>query len=414
LVAEVNAASALASFPATTLSSLRRALGEAFADALGEKSCALQLRLQRHADAGHADPHDALFVRHALDVLIENRRAQDAIEDLQAGRRPPRRIHAPIYRSRRAAARNGLRAFLAVVIAALLFSLGGWPFASLGVSLVGVTIALSANHPNPRAFAGGAVIAMGIAALLAGVTEFLILDGVDQFPLLAIGLVPSVIAAALLSTVPTPRLASIAFLVPPFFLVILSPANPQGYDPETYLFSSLMAITSAILLFVLLWTVLPTSDALRRRWYLRSARAEMRELLTGGRSRRLDDEALFRDADRIGQLAALQPADADEHRADLRQALDIFGRAAAVRRVRTTLAELSARTGGRLVADAYSALADCDPVGLRRAAADLASTAPQLDDGQAAARAASLDLIWAAFLFEASPFGLHQHRSITS
>jgi hypothetical protein len=199
-----------------------------------------------------------------------------------------------------------------------------------------------------------------------------------------------------------------------FFPVMLSPTNPQSYNPETYLFTSFMAITSAILLFVLLRTVLPTADALRRRWYLTSARAEMRDLLAGGRSRRLDDEALFRDADRIGQLAALQPAAGDERRDDLRQALDIFGRAAAVRRVRTTLAELSARTGGRLVGGGYSALVAGDPLGLRRAAADLASTATQLDhDGQAAARAASLDLIWAAFLIEASPFGLDPHRTTT-
>jgi uncharacterized membrane protein YccC len=411
LVAEVSAAGALALLPTRTLPSLRRAL----ADALGEESRVLQLRLQQHADVGDADPHDALFVRHAADLLVENRRAQDAIEDLQAGRHPPRRIHAPIYRSRRAAVRNGLRAFLAVVISAILFSLGGWPFASQAVSLVGVTIALSANTPNPRAFAAGAVIAMPIAALLAGVTEFLILDGVDQFPLLAIGMAPSVLAAALLFTIPNPRLASIAFLVLVFFPVILSPTNPQSYNPQTYLFTSFMAITSVILLFVLLRTILPTSDALRRRWYLTSARAEMRDLLAGGPSRRLDDEALFRDADRIGQLAALQPADDDERRQDLRQALDIFGRATAVRRVRTTLAELSARTDGRLVGDGYSALAACDPLGLRRAAADLASTATQLDhDGQAAARAARLDLIWAAFLIDASPFGLDPHRSTTS
>jgi len=141
----------------------------------------------------------------------------------------------------------------------------------------------------------------------------------------------------------------------------------------------------------------------------------MRDLLAGGRSRRLDDEALFRDADRIGQLAGLQPARDDERRDDLRQALDIFGRAAAVRRVRTTLAELSAGTGGRLVGGGYSALAAGDPPGLRRAAADLASTATQLDrDGQAATRAASLDLIWAAFLIDASPFGLGRHRRSTS
>src|ERR1700682_3591524 len=393
LVAEVSAAGALASLPADTLPSLRRALGEALADGLGNESRALQHRLQQHADVGYAEPPDALFARHALDLLIENRRAQDAIEDLQAGRHPQRRIQAPIYRSRPAAAQNGLRAFLAVVISAILFSLGGWPFASLGLALVGLTIAFSANTPNPRAFAAEAVIAMPIAALLAGVTEFLILDGVDQFPLLAIGMAPVVLAGALLSTSPNQGLASTAYLALVFFLVILAPANPQVYNPETYLFYSFMAITSVVLLFVLLWIVLPTSDALRRRWYLTSAQAEMRELLAGGRSRRLDDEALFRDADRIGQLAALQPAADDERHEDLRQALEVFGRAAAVRQVRTMLAELSARAGGRLVGDAYSALLGCDPLGLRRAATDLTSAGAQLDrDGQSAARAASLDL----------------------
>jgi uncharacterized membrane protein YccC len=415
LVAEINAAVALASLPAATLSSLRNALGEALADGLEEESRALQLRLQRHTDVGDADPHDALFARHALDLVIENRRAQDAIEDLQAGRDPQRRIHAPIYRSRRAAARNGLRAFLTVLISAILFSLGGWPFASLGLALMGLTIAFSANTPNPRAFAANIVIAMPIAALLAGVTEFLILDGVDQFALLAIGMAPTVLAAALLSTSPNQRLASIAYLVLVFFVVILAPANPQVYNPEAYLFSSLMAITSVILLFVLLRTVLPTSDAPRRRWYLTSARAEMRDLLAGGRPRRLDDEALFRDADRIGQLAALQPAADDERRDDLREALDIFGRAAAARRVRTSLAALSARTDRSTVGDAYSALAAGDSVGLRRSAADFARTAAQLDHhGQAATRAVGLDLIWVAFLIDTSPFGLDQHRGTTS
>jgi uncharacterized membrane protein YccC len=407
LVAEVSAAGALSSLPGATLPSLRSELGGALADALGEESRALQLRLQRQADIGCAEPHGALFARHALDLLIENQRARDAIEDLQAARRSPRHVRAPIYRSRRAAARNGLRAFLAVLISAILFSLGGWPFASQAVALVGVTIALSANTPNPPAFAAAAVIAMPIAALLAGVTEFLILDGVDQFPLLAIGMAPSVLATALLFTIPNPRLAPIGFLVLVYFPVILSPTNPQVYNPETYLFSSLMAITAVILLFVLLRTILPTSDPLRRRWCLTSARAEMRDLLAGTRSRRLGDEALFRDADRIGQLSALQPADGDERRDDLRHALDMFGCAAAVRGVRTTLAELSARTGGHLVGDAYTALAASDAPGLRRAAADLASTATELDhDGQAAARAASLDLIWAAFLIEFSPFCL--------
>ena len=65
LVAEVSAAGALASLPATTLPSLRKALGEALADGLGEESRALQLCLQAHTDVTCADPHDALFARHA-------------------------------------------------------------------------------------------------------------------------------------------------------------------------------------------------------------------------------------------------------------------------------------------------------------------------------------------------------------
>jgi hypothetical protein len=44
---------------------------------------------------------------------------------------------------------------------------------------VGTFVALSAIAPSPSTFAASAVVAIPIAALLAGVTEFLILDGVD-------------------------------------------------------------------------------------------------------------------------------------------------------------------------------------------------------------------------------------------
>ena len=182
---------------------------------------------------------------------------------------------------------TALRAFLAVLISAVLFSLGGWPFASLGVALVGVTIALSANTPNPGAFAAAAVIAMPIAALLAGVTEFLILDGVDQFPLLAIGMAPSVLAAALLFTtsqsetgldrVPGSRLLSRDALPD-------EPAELQPRDLSVLQLSGDHVGHPAVRPAA---DLLPASDALRRRWYLTSARAEMRELLAGRRSRRL-------------------------------------------------------------------------------------------------------------------------------
>jgi uncharacterized membrane protein YccC len=414
LVAEVSAASALASLPVATSPSLRSELAQALANVLGEERRALRLRLQQHMQAGDVDVHDVPFTCHALDLLTEDQRAQEAVEDLEADRRPPCHVRTPIYRSRRAAARNGLRAFLAVLISAILFSLGGWPFASFGLALVGTFVALSAVAPSPRMFVAAAVVAIPIAALLAGVTEFIFLDGVDQFPLLAIGMAPCVLGAALLFTLPNARISSIGFLVLVYYPILLSPANPQDYNPETYLFRSFLAIMAVILVFAVLWTILPASDDLRRRWYLKSARAELHDLLAGRRSRHRDDDALFRDADRIGQLAALQPADGDERRDDLRQALNIFGLAAAARRIHTALAKLSGRTDAHLLGDGYVALAANDASRLRAAAAALApSTITEFDqDSQAAARTAAANLIWAAFLVD--PFQFRPNRSVST
>jgi uncharacterized membrane protein YccC len=406
LVAEVSAAGALASLSSTTLTSLRSALARALADVPGEDGSALRLHLQQRMQVGDGNPYDALFASHALNLLSQDQRAQKAIEDLKADRRPPCHVRTPIYRSRRAAARNAFRAFLAVLIAAILFTLGDWPFASFGLALVGTFVALSAVAPSPRMFVANAAVAIPIAALLAGVTQFVILDGVDQFPLLAIGMAPSVLGAALLFTLPNARISSIGILVLVYFPILLAPANPQDYNPQTYLYRSFLAITAVILVFAVLWTILPTSDDLRRRWYLTSAQQELRDLLAGRRPRHRDDDALFRDADRIGQLAALKPADGDERRDDLRQALNIFGLAAAIRRSRTALAKLSGRTDTHLIEDGYSALAAGDGLRLREAASALASsTAAQLDqNGEAAARTMTVDLNWAAFLIDASPF----------
>jgi len=104
-----------------------------------------------------------------------------------------------------------------------------------------------------------------IAALFRAWTEFLILDGVDQFPLLA--------SAWRRSSSPAPccRRAPISDWLDRIpgarlFLVILARRIPN-LDPKPYLFSSFIAITSVILLFVLLRTVTPDVRRASRRWY---------------------------------------------------------------------------------------------------------------------------------------------------
>jgi hypothetical protein len=87
LVAEMSAAGALASLPALTLPSSRSALARALANAPEDDSRTLRLHLQQHMQASGADTDDALFASHAIDLLAEDQRAKEAIEDLEVDRR---------------------------------------------------------------------------------------------------------------------------------------------------------------------------------------------------------------------------------------------------------------------------------------------------------------------------------------
>jgi len=140
----------------------------------------------------------------------------------------------------------------------------------------------------------------------------------------------------------------------------------------------------------------------------------MRELLAGGQSRRLDDEALF------GTLTA----SGNWPRCSRLTTMNAV----------TTCVRLSTSSDARPLCERPGRRSpNCPPawagVWLGKhirpcsAATPLACAAPppisrargQLDhDGQSAARAASLDLIWVAFLIDASAFGLDQHRWTTS
>ena len=147
------------------------------------------------------------------------------------------------------------------------------------------------------------------AFALAGVIEFLILDGVQDFPLLAIGLpAPAIIGAALLAGSGNPKLAPIGTLVLVFTPMLMSIANPQIYDPRTYLIDGSLANIATIILFIVLATVLPTSDDRKRGWMLRTLRVDFSRALQQTRPRHTPDEFAFRYADLVGQLGALQPA----------------------------------------------------------------------------------------------------------
>ncbi len=417
MVREIAAARAVAAAAETGLEqNLRAELVEAVADDSGLRARALQSRLLDDLDARHEHGAPLVAACAALVLLEQDRIAAHALQVMRTGRGPTRGPRLPLYRSRRSAARNGVRAFLTVAIASGLFLLAGWPMVSFAVVVLAGLTGLSATNPDPRGFAISALIAMPTAVVLAGITEFLILDGVDQFPLLAIAMAPTVIGGCLLLASGNTKLYGIGFVILVFFPFTLSPSNPQSYDPQTYIYEGALIVAGVTSLFVALSTLLPTSDARRRGWMMRSARRDAMDALAGRMSRLRPPAAGYRDADRIGQLDALADGSPEMRMADLRRALLFADLAASARRAHMSLND--AQTETPAAATARAALAALDPPLLRSTADALLAAASVPGERSASAltgrRRAAIALVWAAALISAYPAEIGALRQTAS
>ncbi|QOZ68127.1 FUSC family protein [Bradyrhizobium arachidis] len=239
-----------------------------------------------------------------LQAEISRKNAQvcSSLEALREGTHPHHAWRAPLYRSRRIAAETAARAAISFMLIALFFVLTGWPSTELCLTLVAAIIGLSSISPAPRIFAQVTVTAMPIACALAGILKYLVFNGVSEFQLLAIGLAPVVIGLALLMSLPNPMLSSLGRLVLVFMIAVLAPTNPQSYDPEVFLVTSLFACMSAVLVFAAQMLLPPLSGDRRVRLLLGEAGREL-DHLGRGRTRHLaPEEAAFRDAARIEQI----------------------------------------------------------------------------------------------------------------
>ena len=170
-------------------------------------------------------------------------------------------------------------------------------------SLVGILAGLSSTLPDPRAFAKGAMKAFPLAFLVAGITEYLILDGADSFPLLMIGYAPAIFGACFLFL--NPKTSPIGFLLLVFTLVFFPPSNPQNYSEQTYLYSGVLDVAGAFLFSMLLFCFFPVSDKDRRRWMVNRARTNLLDAMAG-RIEHAPDDMAYLTADRIVALSRFQ------------------------------------------------------------------------------------------------------------
>ena len=181
----------------------------------------------------------------------------------------------------------------------MFFVWAGWPAASGSFTFVAVIIGLGSVTPDPRAMTVLALIVAVTASVLAAILEYFILDGVSDFPLLAVGLAPFIIGAALLISSPNRLQSGLGRLNLIFITTILSPSNPQNYDPQSFLFRCLFVAVAAGLLLAGQCLFPPVSESRRRRRLLESARLDLERVLSVRGRHETAEEAMHRDAARI-------------------------------------------------------------------------------------------------------------------
>jgi uncharacterized membrane protein YccC len=338
------------------------------------RSAAVALVAELQAARTMRDPESEASAWAAKELLRRDGEVREDLEALRSARWPLRVWRAPWHRSYRTAVESGIRAAAWFAIAATFYIWAGWPAASVSLSFVALIAALGATTPNPRGYTALALVGTPIAAVLAGILEFSILNGADAFPLLAIGLAPFTIGAALLMTSKNLLLSSLGRVNLQFVVLILAPNNPQTYNPQAFLFTSLFIIVAAALLLAAQMLIPPVSDDKRRMRLLAEARSDLQ-----GRVRpnaEAAEEETFRDASRIAQFLAA--GGAQDSRA-LAEMLSCFDQSALLRLCDAKLMQLTDGPLAALADEARGAIIKRDTSTLRAIALKLREQAPQKD-----------------------------------
>jgi uncharacterized membrane protein YccC len=314
----------------------------------------------------------------AREFLRRDEEVRQDLLALRSARWPLRAWRAPLYRSYRTAVESGVRASLWLAIASIFYVWAGWPAASVSLSFVALIIGLGATTPNTRCFTTITLVGTPIAAVLTGILEFIILNGADAFPLLAIAMAPFTVGAAVLMKSQNLLWSSLGRVNLLFIPILLAPSNPQTYNPQSFLFTSLFLVAAAALLLAAQTLIPPVSDDERRMRLLAEARSELQE--PARQHGEAPEEATFRDASRIGQFLAV--GGAQDSRA-LAEVLSCFDQLAIVRLCEPKLLSLADGPLAPLADEARTAIVKRDAPTLRTIAHRLRETAPQKDSIEA-------------------------------
>ncbi|MGV7212932.1 FUSC family protein [Bradyrhizobium sp. UFLA05-112] len=345
-------------------------------------SLVAELQAARALNAGSADVETEVSAWRMRELLRRDDNVRQDLLALRSVKWPSRLRRVPLYRSYRIAAEVAMRAVLWFAMASTFFVWAGWSAASASLYLVAAVAALGVTTPNPRAFTAIALVGAPIAVVLAGILEFIVLDGADTFPVLAIALAPFAIGAALLASSQNPVWSGIGRINLIAIPTILAPSNPQAYNPQVFLFTSLFVIAAAAVLLAAQMLIPPVSDEKTGMRLLAEACGELQE--SGHKTSETPEEATFRDASRIGQFLSAGGAQDDRALAEM---LSCFDQSTMVRLCNAKLMQLADGPLAPLARQARAAIVTRDTSTLRAVARVLRERASHKDSFEAEAAA---------------------------
>lgn len=208
-------------------------------------------------------PTDALLIDRTADLVAQAalaRAAIDATRSAAAASLPPWRRLRPDP-DHVAAILNASRAMAATGLGALLCVLGNDSSTTLLLIQVSAFTALLGLQPNPSAAAANFLPPVPVVVAFTGAVVFLLLPQASGFGPFALVVGAATFALGLVSRHPRTAAYGPAALI--YFTILLSPSNPQGFNPVTFANLALQLLMSALLTIAAFRLLLPVQP--RRR-----------------------------------------------------------------------------------------------------------------------------------------------------
>ncbi len=245
-------------------------------------------------------PLDVMLVERASRLASEHRHVQAWLAPVAAGASGPALQSVRLDRDPDcvAALRNAVRAMIAVSLASVFCVLGGVSNVGLLLVYVAALTTLLATQPNPSKAVSGFMVALPVAALLAGTVNFLVLPLASGFVPFALAVAAAAFVVALMfRNKVTMKIGPSPMIV---LTLLLGPSNVETFDLSSFLNEELnvgLAIGFSFTAFCLVLPVRPGQRLFRAAdkvaWSLR------RTLRRGGSANR--DGSLPPSFDRLTQ-----------------------------------------------------------------------------------------------------------------